>query len=189
LGGMLSRLKKTVENPYYRIVIYRTGEDPICFFVSPMFHSLAKGYQNRRLWFQNNFGMFEQLSFNRAETSFKTTSKTGRNILSIGAGSPGATLGKLSFDKRQTVESQHTYEAMAIFSETMMPYVQELLASSIVMMDMSDPEEAISSDSRPALVPVVIVDATADVLKSEERYQYMVTIKYTNSITNINIRN
>lgn len=188
IGAPLGRWKKPGEYPYYRIVMYAELPDPNCYFVSPMYKHIGRGYSNIRLWFQNNFGVFEQISFIRTDAAYKTSSKTARNIFGTAAGTPGAAIGKMAYNKRQMVTSDNLYEASAVFSEPMMPWVEELLASSIVMMEVPDPEAAYNA-APPALIPVVITDSTVDVLKSDERHSYQVTIKYSNSIVNNHIRN
>lgn len=183
-------LRDHIQFPYYRVQLTEpvVGAGQIEYFISPMFRNLKKGYQNTRLWFQNNFGVFEQVSFIRQEEQFKTSSSSRFTPLSTVGLTSSARLDANTGNKRFNVTSNDEIEVTAVFAEVMMPWLKELLATSMAYMEVEDPELALSTTPQ-GLMPVMITDAGFETIKTEERYEYLVKVKFTKSIDYINIRN
>ena len=188
----------TDPNNYMFYQVYINDEDTAhpCWF-SPLFQVLGGGYgtipqEHYRLWFQNNFGHFDQISFVRAnEQSLNKSSEIfvpyTQNYLN---GSIEGTFNTLQKGvKRYNVRASEETTLSCIISPFFLDWLKELFASPFIMMQSKDVDYGRSVDS--GFKSLVIQDATFDILKSVSKQdpQYIVTIKVRPGIDVITMRN
>ena len=184
-------------NVYYSLVFYdidaagaftTAGINQQQVLTTPWFKIQKTGFEKQRIWFQNAFGCFEQVNFQRTATENKTTSSESFRPLS--APNSYGLMDITSGRRRFNVRSSDTIMVSGIFDETVMPWLQELFSSAVTYLQVPDPEGALVYGGGPAgLLPVQILDNNVEVISEEERFQYMVTLKLRPQWDYIQIRN
>lgn len=172
-------------NISYRMYIEDIDSGHLCWY-SPLYKVMNKTVENTRLWFQNYWGHFEQLSFVRQSQTFKTTSSEQyRPLLAdLSQGNPQYT-GRQRFNVRVQDENS----VMGIFPEGLMPWIKELLGSPFVFMDVAG-YPGFPSAAVP-LKGFKVEDDTFTTRKTiiDGRVYYEITVKMPPTMDYITLRN
>lgn len=180
---------------YYYIFLVDDTANKICFF-TPTFRARNGAVEKYRLWFQNYYGHFEQVTFLRNTEKHKTTSSEQYTPLPINNFSPlgGADPTKVinSGKKRYNVRVEDEISLTATFSELLMPWLKELMDSPLCMVDVpKGSAPAMYSGTFYNLKSYEVIDGSFQTRKtvSEGRTNYVVTIKIRPAQQTIQLRN
>lgn len=189
LPGIIPTLLNPNNNMYYRLRLFDVDSGYTCFY-SPVYKVRNKGVENKRLWFQNYWGHFEQLSFVRNAEQFKVVSSEQFRPYLQSTDSPHSQ-SDLQYTGRQrfNVRTQEETTLVGVFPEPLLPWIKELLGSPFVFMD-------VDNWTAFPLAPVQlrgfkVQDDTFTIRKSviEGRINYMVSVKLPPTLDTISLRN
>lgn len=170
---------------YYRLYLVDVDASAIIFY-SPVYKAMNTGIEQVRIWFQNYWGHFEQVSFVRNRAAFKVSSAeqfTPYPQYQISSGGLTAKTGRKRFNTRVQDELSFT----GVFPEALMPWIKELLGSPYCLLD------AVGTGLTSGIIlpPYKLVDDNYTVKKSvvEGRINYEVTIRLIPAIDTLVQRN
>lgn len=189
INPTLVALLTNVDNDAYYRVYLRDEDSGSVVVWSPLYHCKNTATERVRLWFQNMYGQFEQISFVRTSKVHKVTSgEQFRPYLETftGIAPNDANAYQLTGRSRYNVRGQDEITLTTVVNEIMLPWLEELMRSGYAYIDTPD-----SGDSPHMMQSVKIEDATFTVLKSmiEGRYNYEFTVKIVPSLDYITLRN
>ncbi len=169
---------------YYRVALYDMDSTTYCF-VSPMFKVGNGGIEITRLLFQNSYGHFEGISFNRYDEKHTTTSSDQFNPYQGVPLSVGRDTMTQFGHKRYNVRANDEITLTATFNEQLMPWVRELLDSPYVLQQMR-----YDNPSPNTFRGVSIIDGSLDIKKSVVKagVKYTVSFKIRPSLDYITLR-
>lgn len=187
-SGLADLLVNPSSNFYYHIIIedYDLG---IYCYMSPKFKACTKALERRRVWFQNTYGHFEQVTFARMEENLVTTSSEQFTpytpVYTTGAPAE-ATQAKFMGHKRFNIRAHDEYTVTGHFAESLLPWLKELMMSPLCYIEDLDP---ISGSI--VLYNMKIQDGTFKTRKTvaDNRSVYEVSINIRQGIDYITLRN
>ncbi len=175
-------------NYYYRFHLIDDSAGRIMFH-TPIYKPLNKGIGNMRLFFQNYWGYFEQLSFARSSKKTTITSSTFfkpylSNIALFNTDNIQLS-GKQRYNSR--VSDELTLEGL--FPEELMEWINELLTSGMVFLD--SPQLSATPTRAIQLPGFRIKDDTFTIkeVPTKAGTKYRITVKIPNNIELVTIRN
>lgn len=149
-----------------------------------------KNSNKRRLWFRNDLGVMQAVSFQdyTEELTVSSGVKMRPQYPLTNSGFNGQEAGY----QRKNVRSNEVTTAIGLFSEKEMDTISQLVKSSVAFYE----RPAITYEaynpappSNPAkAIQVRILDSTVVKRKVEDRYVYEVNIQYENSMSNLTVQ-
>lgn len=130
--------------------------------------------KHTRVWFQNYLGHLDQIIFVPREETLKVTSSPTELPMKFAT---NGYAGKGVSMSRNNVRSNEYNVITGLFLEEDIPFVKQLLASAKTYLEFISPE---SGEVPPValLLPIVIVDGEYSTQTFDDRYEYMIQIKY-----------
>ena len=129
--------------------------------------------KHTRIWFQNYLGQFDAINFIEREETLKVTASPSEKPLQQMISVTDRTRTSMS---RNNVRSNEFNTVTDLFTESELPLVKQLLASTKTYIEFVSPE----TDFLPQvmMLPIVLIEGEYPTQLFDERYEYRLSIKY-----------
>ncbi|TWP28434.1 hypothetical protein ETU09_05785 [Apibacter muscae] len=151
-------------------------------FICTSRNNIAQNCNEIRIHFINSLGEIDSIDFNKTKITQETKSESWKKS----QGYPFERFKGGTY--RKNIISNESYEAVTkSYSEHEQYWLKELMNSPKAWLEMQLPNGFLPSEEK-AYIPIVITDSELIEKKVEQRYEYIVTIKFSMSNENINLR-
>lgn len=183
-GVIKSLLVNPNNNMYYCVGLLDDDAAAYCAF-TPLVYCGNKSVEDVRIWFQNVYGHFDQITFIRNEEKFSVTS--GEQFTTYDETIKDEQFGSFTSlnkgKKRYNVRSEDELSLYVIVTEKHMDWMKELFSSPYILMQ--------TDYTTSGYTQMEIIDDTFQTKKklTEAGIKYQVTVKMKPSIPLIQLRN
>lgn len=188
-SGIYDSLILPANNNYYRIGLYDEDGAAWCFY-SPLFSVYPTAPDGSQcLWFQNNYGHFEQVTFVKSVTKLNVQSSetfvpyAESLAYSIPSTNP-LNLGRRRYNTRSSDE----LTLNVTVQEQLLPWLRELFRSPYVLQQIPSMGGEIAFYSGFRAVKILDDSFTIKEVREDAGIKYMVTMRIRPAIDDINLR-
>ncbi len=179
-----SLLTDPKNNMYYCVGLFDDDSNSYCCF-SPLVFCGNKSVEDVRIWFQNVYGHFDQITFIRNEEKFTVTS--GEQFTpydqTINDEQAGSYTSLLKGKKRYNIRPEDEISLYTTVGVEHMPWIKELFSSPFIMQQ--------TFGSTAGFTSMEIIDDSIQTKKklTEQGIKYQITLRMKPSIPLIQLRN